>query len=63
MSAAAINRRLLDVKSAAGYLSIGVRTMERLLADGEVLKVRIGTRTLVDQQDLDAYVERIKRSS
>lgn len=58
-----INRRLLNVKAAATYLSIGVRTMERLLADGEVLKVRIGSRTLIDQRDLDGYVERIKRSA
>lgn len=57
------NRRLLSVPDAAAYLSIGKRTMEGLLRDGEVLKVRIGARTLVDQADLDAYIERIKRSS
>lgn len=63
MTAANLNRRLLSVGDAAAYLSVGKRTMEKLLRDGEVLKVRIGARTLIDQADLDAYVDRIKRSS
>jgi excisionase family DNA binding protein len=57
------DRRLLDVEGAARYLSIGKRTMQTLLKDGEVPKVRIRSRTLVDPVDLDAYVERIKRQA
>lgn len=63
MSTPSLNRRLLSVAEAAAYLSIGKRTMEKLLRDGEVLKVRIGARTLVDQVDLDDYVERRKRAA
>jgi excisionase family DNA binding protein len=63
MTAPALNRRLLSVGDAAAYLSVGKRTMESLLSSGEVLKVRIRSRTLVDQADLDAYVERIKAQS
>lgn len=63
MSTTNINRRLLNVDAAAAYLSVGKRTMQKLLASGEVLKVRIGSRTLIDQSDLDAYIERIKKSS
>lgn len=58
-----IQRRLLTTDEAAHYLGIGRRTMQYLLRDGEVLKIRIGSRTLIDQTDLDEYVERIKRSS
>lgn len=63
MSTASLNRRLLSVPEAAAYLSIGKRTMEKLLRDGEVLKVRIGARTLIDQTDLDDYIERKKREA
>lgn len=55
-----ISRRLLNTDEAAAYLGIGKRTMQILLKDGHVLKVRIGSRTLIDQADLDEYVERLK---
>ena len=58
-----IQRRLLNTDEAAAYLGIGRRTMQGLLKDGDVLKVRIGSRTLIDQADLDEYVERIKRQA
>lgn len=56
-------KRLFTVEDAAAYLSIGKRTMWRLIADGEVRKTPIGSRTLVDRADLDAYVDRVKRSA
>lgn len=55
-----IQRRLLNTDEAAAYLGIGRRTMQNLLRDGEVPKVRIGASTRIDQGDLDEYVERIK---
>jgi len=58
-----LERRLLDYTRAAAYLSISVRSMKQLAADGEVLKVPIGHRVLFDKADLDAYVERVKRSA
>lgn len=60
---APISRRLLSVDEAAAYLSVGKRTMQYLLRDGDVLKVRIGSRTLIDKSDLDEYVERVKAQS
>lgn len=56
-------RRLLNYKDAATYLGIGVRSVQLLAADGQVLKVQIGHRVLFDIADLDAYIERIKASS
>ena len=58
-----IQRRLLNTDEAAAYLGSGRRTMQNLLRDGEVLKIRIGASTRIDQADLDEYVERIKRQS
>lgn len=56
-----IQRRLLKVDEAAHYLGVSRRTMQYLLRDGEIPKVRIGNSTRIDQSDLDEYVERIKR--
>ena len=58
-----LTKRLFSVEGAAAYLSISKRSMTALLAKGEVLKIRIGNRTLVDKADLDAYVERLKKSA
>lgn len=55
-----IKRRLLTTDEAAAYLGVGRRTMQYLLRDGEVVKVRIGNSTRVDLADLDEYVERLK---
>lgn len=57
------HRRLYPVPEAAFYLGISKRSMDTLLKDGEVLKVRIGSRTLIDQKDLDDYIERKKRDA
>ncbi|HET6916644.1 MAG TPA: helix-turn-helix domain-containing protein [Acidimicrobiales bacterium] len=59
----ALKRRLYPVPEAAHYLGISVRSMNSLLSDGEVLKVRIGGRTLVDEHDLDDYIERRKKAA
>lgn len=58
-----LKRRLLSVEEGAYYLGISKRSLQTLLKDGEIPKVRIGNRTLLDQPDLDAYVERIKVES
>lgn len=58
-----LTKRLFSVEDAAGYLSISKRHMTTLLSKGEVLKLRIGNRTLIDRADLDEYVERLKRSA
>lgn len=58
-----LQRRLYPVEEAAYYLGISKRSLQTLLKDGEILKVRIGSRTLLDQADLDDYIERAKRSA
>lgn len=57
-------RRLFDYASAATYLSIGRRGVEKLAADGELPKVTgITNKVLFDRVDLDAYVDRMKKAS
>lgn len=56
-------RRLLDYAHVAAYLGVSVRSAKQLAADGEFRKVPIGHRVLFDKQDLDAYIERIKRTA
>jgi len=45
--------------SAAGrYIGVSRRTLYRLIAEGEVASLTIGSRRLVLRTDLDAYLER-----
>ena len=55
------HRRLLDVKSAAEYLSIGRTLLYQLAAKGKIPSIKINSRRLFDVNDLDEFVERIKR--
>jgi excisionase family DNA binding protein len=49
---------LLDKKSAAGMLSISLRSLENLVACGE-LKVRaIGRRRLIERRELERFARR-----
>jgi excisionase family DNA binding protein len=56
-------RRLLDYAHLAAYLSISIRAAKQLAADGAIRKVLIGHRVLFDVQDVDAYIERVKRGA
>lgn len=57
---ARINRRLLPVRDAIEYLGIGRSTLYKLIDSGAIPTVPIGSRTLFDIDDLDAYIERTK---
>lgn len=57
------DKRMLNYAEAGNYLGVSERQMEKLAADGQVLKVKIGARVLFDVNDLDAYVERIKKAA
>jgi len=56
--------RVLDLQGAAAYLSVSLRTVERLVAAGTLRRVRVPLpndagelrKTLVDRQDLDDLV-------
>lgn len=54
---------MLDYRAAAFYLSISLRGMKQLAHDGKVPKVLIGHRVLFDRDDLDSYIEKLKRAS
>lgn len=61
---AAAERRLLNYGFAAAYLGISIRAMKDLGGPGgQILQVKIGHRVLFDVRDLDAYIERLKRSA
>ncbi|MCL2659454.1 MAG: helix-turn-helix domain-containing protein [Acidobacteriaceae bacterium] len=50
-------RLLVDRRSAAQYLSISQRSLDYLLARGELTMKRIGTRTLIPLAELKRYAE------
>ena len=49
---------LCTLAEAADLLRIGQRTLDKLLADGEIKPVRIGTRVLIPIEHLWDYVWR-----
>ena len=59
--AVVVNKRLLDAKDAADYLSISRANLYRLAKAGEVESIRLGERRLFDVMELDEYVEALKR--
>lgn len=53
---------LLDKKQAAKVLSIGVRTLDKLVRTGQIRPLRIGRRVLFARCFLEDYIsERMKR--
>ena len=53
-------RRLLSQQDAASYLGVSYWTIRDLVFRRELPFVKIGRRILVDQIDLDAYIDRSK---
>ncbi len=49
---------LLDVKQAAAHLNLGLRTLHRLTANGELSAVRIGRTVRYRSEDLTSFIER-----
>jgi excisionase family DNA binding protein len=58
-----VDRRLLRIAEAAQYLSTTVRAIRTLIWRREIPFCEIGQRYLIDVRDLDAYVEKIKRTA
>jgi excisionase family DNA binding protein len=50
-------RTLLTVEGVARYLSCSRRTVERIVARGELQPLRVGTRRRFRVEDIDAYAE------
>jgi len=57
----AINKRLLNAKSAAEYLSISRALLYQLVAKGKIPSVKINSRRLFDVNDLDDFVDKLKK--
>jgi excisionase family DNA binding protein len=55
-----MNKRLLDAKSAANYLSISRALLYQWNAKGKIPSVRINSRRLFDVLDLDRFVDSLK---
>ncbi|MBD3289209.1 helix-turn-helix domain-containing protein [candidate division KSB1 bacterium] len=55
------NKRLLDVKTAAEYLSISRAKLYQWVDAGKIPSVRIDGRRLFDILELNEFVERLKR--
>ena len=56
-----VNKRLLDVKSAAEYLSISRALLYQVATKGMIPNIKINSRRLFDVNDLDEFVARLKR--
>ena len=52
-------RRLYSIKEAAEQCSIGRSKVYELIGAGEIAVVKIGRRSLIPADSLEAYVERL----
>jgi excisionase family DNA binding protein len=52
---------LVDVETAGVLLGVSARTIERMVADGELTPLKIGSRTLIARRDLERLIEERKR--
>ena len=55
------NRRLLDVKSAADYLSLSRSKIYQLVEKGRLSSLKVDGRRLFDVVDLNEFVEELKK--
>jgi excisionase family DNA binding protein len=55
-----INKRLLDIKTAANYLSISRSLLYQWIEKGKIRALKINSRTVIDVNDLDIFIEELK---
>jgi excisionase family DNA binding protein len=55
-------RLLLDYQDAGEQLSVGRTTIYGLVERGELRTVKIGRRSLITRDSLEAFVERLSRA-
>lgn len=58
-----IDKRLLDAKSAAKYLSISRALLYQWVSKDRIKSVRINGRRLFDVHDLDLFVDSLKNGN
>lgn len=52
--------RLLDLRSAAAYLSLSYWSVRRMVLSGEIDHLRFGKKILVDVEDVNRWIGRRK---
>jgi len=57
-----IPKRLLSVKEASFYLGISRALLYQWIAAGNVPIIKLRTRTLVDREELDLIIEKLKKA-
>jgi excisionase family DNA binding protein len=50
-----------SIREACGLLSIGRTTLYTLIGQGDLTALKVGRRTLIPAQSLDAFVEAVTR--
>ena len=55
--------QLLTLNEAAAVLRVSVRTVQRLIASGQLRPTRIGRRTLLTSKELESYMAAAYRSA
>lgn len=58
-----IPKRLFSVHEAGHYLGVSHWTVRGLINDGAIMYCRIGRKILIDQRDLDTYVEGLREKA
>ena len=56
-------RDLCTLGNTTELLGVGSVTVYRLINEGELVRVKIGSRTFITRQSIDAYVERLVTSA
>lgn len=57
------DRGLYNATHAAEYLDVSPDTIRRLVAAGDLLQVKLGASVRYARKDLDALIERLRRSA
>ena len=57
------DRGLYNAAHAAEYLDVSADTIRRLVAAGDLLQVKLGSSVRYARKDLDALIERLRRSA
>jgi len=52
---------LLSVREIAARFGVSKRTIERLVAEGELAKIKIGSRTLFERSEAERYLQQNTR--
>lgn len=63
MTESTVTLRLLTIAETAHYLKVSVRSVQRMLNDGELTRVWPRGSCRIDLQEIDRYIERRKETT